>query len=1111
MERRKRKSSVEEYLDRLMENPEKVQRCSEFHMNLRTFYKKRWNCRLKSPHIQGVEVDLFRLYDTVISMGGWQKVSFNEKWGDIAHAIGLANGVAVAEHAIKVLYMRYLSKYEQNELVGEVDDADSDLLSSRSRGKGFSSLATADCPISTGQRQASEYFRLRPEKKEAEYDRIVKSLLSGLPNEVDFAVNVCTLLSHPGPRVLRLVAAPQIITLLVAHLAIFPDGDRAFYDLYKSWELVSGHNFIAFWSGAGITDDEVLKLIPHIKPSMVSEEESNIFCGLDTEFQPRNVVSWRVQQVLLIIRNLSFEVINKAVLAASWPLLKFLFICSNCKWSMLRTAALDALSNIACEIDLMAEESSSTNHLLLKTVSCCLHSDDKFRVIRALEILSGLCNNERNESLICEFLDHRILSKIFTVISVKDIMMCVYTLESLYQISELGATACYQLSRFPHAIDTLVSLATVEAVSFGPSGLIGMKVVEFHGPSQLAPPPPQNVPISQNQAVRPGSFATPTHSTSYSSRMVTPRGTSNTSTPVIGDSKVEQLTAKWIRMNCVFEMGSVVPRGELYASYVDDLRHRYGALSGSVQTFTNIMRAVYPNVILRVQSSSGNHMPVFENIRMCRMNPNIGHENLTVSTNTDSHASLVANHPLVQKMLTDNANSPAILNGHTTVTVVATAAAIDKKSMNETANNTMVSTSYLAEDATRPGSSHVSNVQPSTSLSIGQQVCRVAIEAHDFVPEQRHETKILRIENASRTVINTVDEKHVPQMHNQLQSKSVVARRINGICDNRIINSESVANGFDSELAHSSENTVSQTLNGTPTFSGLKEAKPIVNVAKVSVDTQMVHPSTSAMGSTRDDDCDSLKSYTSSTPCSPISMKRRRVSACSSSRPTTSSIDGDDYLCEWNGCGKHFSSASFVLYHCTKEHVGDDHSIQCHWPRCDSTVRAKWSMVTHLQDHHCNEAALKAAAKRRKEGHGLPLGPVNPERPREIVQHPGYSKNAAVEAIRRHAFNYLPRDITDDPEGPVTKSIRLTSCLILRNLARYSNDGRRLLRRHERLLSWLSLSRVESSSALAQLLAELYSQPSSSSSPFCSSSSLSPHRTYHVPTALNAVTLAKAL
>lgn len=41
----------------------------------------------------------------------------------------------------------------------------------------------------------------------------------------------------------------------------------------------------------------------------------------------------------------------------------------------------------------------------------------------------------------------------------------------------------------------------------------------------------------------------------------------------------------------------------------------------------------------------------------------------------------------------------------------------------------------------------------------------MAIEAHDFVPEQRHETKILRIENASRTIINTADEKLVSQVN----------------------------------------------------------------------------------------------------------------------------------------------------------------------------------------------------------------------------------------------------------------------------------------------------------------------------------------------------------
>lgn len=34
------------------------------------------------------------------------QVSLNEKWGEIARAIGIVSGVAVAEHAVKVLYMR---------------------------------------------------------------------------------------------------------------------------------------------------------------------------------------------------------------------------------------------------------------------------------------------------------------------------------------------------------------------------------------------------------------------------------------------------------------------------------------------------------------------------------------------------------------------------------------------------------------------------------------------------------------------------------------------------------------------------------------------------------------------------------------------------------------------------------------------------------------------------------------------------------------------------------------------------------------------------------------------------------------------------------------------
>lgn len=184
-----------------------------------------------------------------------------------------------------------------------------------------------------------------------------------------------------------------------------------------------------------------------------------------------------------------------------------------------------------------------------------------------------------------------------------------------------------------------------------------------------------------------------------------------------------------------------------------------------------------------------------------------------------------------------------------------------------------------------------------------------------------------------------------------------------------------------------------------------------------------------------------------------------------------------EFMCEWDGCAAMFVNASALLSHVAKEHIIDDCEQLCQWPGCDGTLRSRWSLVTHVQDHHANETALKVALQRRKDG----LAPAQPlryrqELPREVPHHPGYSKHAAIEAIRRHAFNFLPRDITDEPEGPVTKSIRLTSCLILRNLARYSAVGRHLLRRHERHLCWLALSRLESSHALAQLLSELHEQ-----------------------------------
>lgn len=142
-------------------------------------------------------------------------------------------------------------------------------------------------------------------------------------------------------------------------------------------------------------------------------------------------------------------------------------------------------------------------------------------------------------------------------------------------------------------------------------------------------------------------------------------------------------------------------------------------------------------------------------------------------------------------------------------------------------------------------------------------------------------------------------------------------------------------------------------------------------------------------------------------------------------------------------------------------------AVRCEWGQngCDPLLRKRFSLMTHLQDRHCSKQALEMALYRRKNKIGMEifikliyaavieLGVIlvllfyiePPPVPQQPIHHPGYAPNAAFHAIKRHAMSFMStkEHLHDDNEGPVTKSIRLTSALILRNLVNYSGLGRR--------------------------------------------------------------------
>ncbi|GLG96122.1 Uncharacterized protein GBIM_02941 [Gryllus bimaculatus] len=223
---------------------------------------------------------------------------------------------------------------------------------------------------------------------------------------------------------------------------------------------------------------------------VLDESDEELFC-LGRSFGTQDYFGQRVLQVAQILRNLSFCEENVTVLARNRCFLRFLLLCAGSRWNALHQHGLEMLGNVAAEVlveDPLADRLAAG---LVATVTRGLASQDRMVVVACLEILNKLSQRDENEDVMLRYLDQKVYDQVCTYLTLHDIMLLIYTLECLYSLSSLGERACNSIVRVHGVMDTLVSLITVEAQSYGPKACILMRVVETVSgtPSAYAPPP----------------------------------------------------------------------------------------------------------------------------------------------------------------------------------------------------------------------------------------------------------------------------------------------------------------------------------------------------------------------------------------------------------------------------------------------------------------------------------------------------------------------------------------------------------------------------------------------------------------------------------------------
>jgi len=461
------------------------------------------------PSINGKVIDLSELYTKVISKGGYKKISKYEMWDEFAYDL-FQESSATLSHAVQTLYAKYLKNFEKANFFGEDDSRNSE-----SRFRAYQeSRSYMNGSGSPSKRMP--YLHSMAKKHRRPYCNLEKSLLSCLPNEVDFAINACTLMSAQGSTVIKLPDNSRILDLLLLHIGIVSDDVDSLRSISKLWILSTGHNFEKFWRDT-VQHDKLLKMVFSSKhqdtansDSSKDEPNSNYEYQKQLLFRPKRAAGvkefegQRVLQIAMVLLNFSFEHFNVSLAARNKSLINLVLLLINSNYSTLKPTGLDILSNISLYMNLgkLGEE---VNTILYETLVDCISSQDKFKIVRGMDILSKLVRSG-DVDLLSSDLDDCIFATPLQYLVLPDIELIVTSLELLYRLSA-HQQYCDHIAFLHNAIDTIFTMLTLNVREFNQKTITKVRLARkvVNNPSNKHTPLPQHRrPAPPSSSLLPG-------------------------------------------------------------------------------------------------------------------------------------------------------------------------------------------------------------------------------------------------------------------------------------------------------------------------------------------------------------------------------------------------------------------------------------------------------------------------------------------------------------------------------------------------------------------------------------------------------------------------------